>query len=200
MNRIEKPLLVILSGPSGVGKDAVLHSMKSLGYPLFYAVTMTTRLKRDNEKEGVDYYFVSRDMFEQMITNNELLEWANVYGNLYGVPKKPIREAMAKGNDVIIKIDVQGAATIKKIHSDAVFIYLTVPTMEELEKRLRERKTESGVDLDIRLKAARDEFKRLPMFDYIVINHRDRVEHAAAQIASIVTSEKCRVVQRVVEL
>ena len=199
-NRDESPLLIVLSGPSGVGKDSVLDSMKKQSFPLHYSVTMTTRAMRDGEKDGVDYHFVSKEKFERLIQENELLEWANVYGNLYGVPKRQIRDAMADGNDAIIKIDVQGAATIRRNHPEAVLIFLVAPSVEELEKRLMERKTESNVDLKLRIQAAREEMKSLYMFDYIVVNHRDQVESAASQVASIITAEKCRVGPRTVAL
>jgi len=193
------PLLIVLSGPSGVGKDAILNGIKRRRYPLYYAVTTTTRLRRERERDGVDYYFVSRADFEKMIEKNELLEWANVYGNLYGVPKRQIQEALSRGQDALVKVDVQGAATIKKIVPQAVFIFLAPPSMNDLENRLRQRKTESGLDLELRMRAAQEEMKQLPMFDYIVINHKDGMEVAISQIEAIITAEKCRVNQRLTE-
>jgi guanylate kinase len=193
------PLLIVLSGPSGVGKDAVLNGIKRRRYPLYYAVTATTRPRRERERDGVDYHFVSRADFEKMIERNELLEWANVYGNLYGVPKRQIREALSRGQDAVVKVDVQGAATIKRIVPQAVFIFLAPPSMNDLENRLRQRKTESGVDLELRMKAAQEEMKQLPMFDYIVVNHKDGIEVAISQIEAIITAEKCRVNQRLTE-
>lgn len=194
------PLLVVLSGPSGVGKDAVLSGMRKSGCPLFYAVTATTRPRREQERDGVDYIFVTRQEFEQMIARSELLEWANVYGNLYGVPKRELKAALARGQDAIVKVDVQGAATIKGDYPGAVYIFLAPPTDKELEERLRQRKTESDVDVELRLLAAKEEMKSLPLFDYVVVNARDRVESAISQIESIITAEKCRVVPRSVEL
>jgi len=196
----DQPLLVILSGPSGVGKDAVMSSLKQLGYPLHYAVTMTTRPRRDGEKEGVDYYFVSQEKFKRMIENDELLEWANVYGNLYGIPKRQIREAMHAGQDTIVRIDIQGARTIKQNYPEAIFIFLAVPTIEELEQRLLDRNTESSKNLELRIQAVRNEMESLFMFDYIVINHRDQLKNAAEEVASIITAEKCKVIPRKVEL
>lgn len=187
------PLLIVVSGPSGVGKDAVLNGMKRRRYPLYYAVTATTRPRRERERDGADYYFVSSADFEKMIERNELLEWANVYGNLYGVPKRQIREALARGQDAVVKVDVQGAATIKKIAPQAVFIFLAPPSMSDLESRLRQRRTESGVDLNLRMMAAHEEMKQLPMFDYIVVNHKNGIEVAISQIEAIITAEKCRV-------
>ena len=190
------PLLIVLSGPSGVGKDAVLNGMKRQQLPMHFAVTATTRPRRQREKDGIDYYFVSRTEFERMIERNELLEWANVYGNLYGVPKLQIQEALSRGEDAIVKVDVQGATTIKKIVPQAVFIFLSPPSMDDLERRLMRRRTESGVDLELRMKAAQEEMKRLPMFDYVVVNHENGVRRAVSQIESIITAEKCRVNQR----
>ena len=200
LKRTEHPLLVVMSGPSGVGKDAVLTGMRNMGLRLYFAVTVTTRPQREGENDGVDYHFISRDRFEQMIENRELLEWANVYGNLYGVPKPELQKAMARGQDVIVKVDVQGAATIKRDHPQAVFIFLAPPSMSDLEERLRKRKTETGVDLELRMKAAAAEMNSQSMFDYIVVNHQDGVEYAILQIESIITAEKRRVKPRLVEL
>ncbi len=194
------PLLIVVSGPSGVGKDAVLNGMKRRRYPLYYAVTATTRPRRERERDGVDYYFVSRADFEKMIERNELLEWANVYGNLYGVPRRQIQEALARGQDAVVKVDVQGAAAIKKIAPQAVFIFLAPPSMNDLENRLRQRRTESGVDLELRMATAHEEMKQLPVFDYVVVNRKDGIEAAISQIEAIITAEKCRVNQRLTEL
>ena len=193
------PLLIVLSGPSGVGKDAVLEGFKKRAYPMHYAVTATTRPRRKKETDGVDYHFVSKAEFEKMIEKGELLEWANVYGNLYGVPKSELRQAMDKGKDVIVKVDVQGAASIKKTVPQAVFIFLAPPSMEDLNKRLKQRKTESSIDLEVRIEAAEKEMNSLSMFDYVVVNHKDGIGRAISQIESIITAEKCRVKPRTIE-
>ena len=193
------PLLIVLSGPSGVGKDAVLEGFKKIDYPMHYAVTATTRPRRKKETDGVDYHFVSKAEFEKMIEKGELLEWANVYGNLYGVPKSELLQAMDKGKDVIVKVDVQGAASIKKTVPQAVFIFLAPPSMEDLNKRLKQRKTESSIDLEVRIKAAEKEMNSLSMFDYVVVNHKDGIGQAISQIESIITAEKCRVKPRTIE-
>lgn len=190
------PLLIVLSGPSGVGKDAILEGMKKRGYPLYYAVTATTRPKRRKEIPGVDYHFVSKAEFESMIERGELLEWANVYGNLYGVPKSELQQAIDKGKDVIVKVDVQGAATIKNTVPQAVLIFLVPPSIEDLKERLGQRKTESSIDLEVRIRAAEQEMNSLSMFDYVVINNKDGIERAISQIESIITAEKCRVKPR----
>lgn len=194
------PLLIVISGPSGVGKDAVLDAMRRMRYPLYFAVTATTRPQRRGETAGRDYHFVSRSEFEQMVERRELLEWANVYGNLYGVPKRQVQQALAEGRDVVVKVDVQGAATIKNILSETVFIFVAPPSMSDLEERLKQRKTESGVDLELRMKTAQEEMGSLPLFDYVVVNHEGRVELAVSQIESIITAEKCRVKPRRIEL
>jgi guanylate kinase len=194
------PLLVVLSGPSGVGKDAVLARMKTLGRPFHYAITATTRPKRAGEKNGVDYHFLSQKGFQQMIDKHQFLEWANVYGNYYGVPKEEITSALSKGVDVIVKVDVQGAATIKKILPQAVFVFLMSPSMEELEKRLRKRRSESSTDLALRLERAKGEIKSLPIFDYVITSRQNKLDEVVSQIDAIVAAEKCRVKPRIVEL
>ena len=187
-----RPLLIVLSGPSGVGKDAVLARMKGSGYPLKFVVTLTTRPRRPNERDNVDYHFVSVNEFQKMIENNELLEWASVYGNWYGVPREGIEQALDRGEDVIVKVDIQGAAAIKKILSQAISIFLMPTSMEELVKRLEQRRTESPSDLASRLKTAEEEMKQLSQFDYVVVNRWDEIDSAVSDIEAIITAEKCR--------
>jgi len=193
-------LLVVLSGPSGVGKDAVLARMRKSGRPFHYVVTATTRAKRAREKNGVDYHFLSREKFRQMIDNGQLLEWANVYGHYYGVPKDEIASALSRGVDTIVKVDVQGAATIKGILPQAVFIFLMPPSMEELEKRLRKRRSESSAELALRLEKAKEEIKSLPLFDYVITSRANKLDEVVSQIDAIVAAEKCRVKPRIVRL
>jgi len=199
-NPTPKPLLIVLSGPSGAGKDAVLNRMKAAGYPTQFITTATTRPQRANEEDNVAYKFVSEADFQKMLRNKELLEYANVYGNWYGVPKEPVRKALEAGRDTIVKVDVQGAATLKKILPEAVFIFLMSPSAEELEARLRERQTESEFDCDLRLKTAAEEIKQLHLFDYIVFNERNEIKRAASAIEAIITAEKCRVTPRKINL
>jgi len=191
-----KSLLIVLSGLSGAGKDVVLNKLRKSSYPLEFILTVTTRVHRPNERDGFHYRFISRDKFQELIDRHELLEWANVYGNWYGVPKEPVRQALDKGKDVIVKVDVQGAATIKKILPQAVFIFLTPPSMEELVLRLKQRRTESPSDLDLRIKTAEEELKRLSLFDYIVFNRQGEIDRAVADIEAIIAAEKCRVAPR----
>jgi len=194
------PLLIVLSGPSGAGKDTVINRMKALACPLYYVVTMTTRCKRAGEKDGIDYHFFSETHFREIHQQGELLECAQVYGNWYGIPRDQVRQALSQGQDVIIKTDVQGAATIKKLVPQAVFIFLVTPSLDELEKRLRQRNTENSFGLELRLKTTRAEMEQLPNFDYVVVNPNDGLEQAVANITSIIKAEKCRVRQRLVEV
>jgi len=195
-----RPLLIVLSGPSGVGKDVVLTRMKESGYPLKYITTLTTRPRRPRERNNVDYHFVSMERFQEMIGNNELLERANVYGNWYGVPKEEVRQALDKGQDVMVKVDVQGAANIKKILPDAILIFLMTPSIEELLARLKKRRTEVPSDLELRLKTAEKEIEQLPLFDYIIVNRWDEVDQAVSEIKAIITAEKRRVSPRKIAL
>jgi guanylate kinase len=194
------PLFIVISGFSGVGKDATLDKMKKVGFPFHYVVTATTRPKRPGEKDGVDYHFLSEDKFRQMIKTNQFLEWAKVYGNYYGVPKREIEEALRQGQDTIVKVDVQGAATIKQILPEAVFIFLMAPSTEELANRLKQRHGLHSEDLDLRLSKAREEIESLPLFDYVVVSHTDDLDLTVTQINAIVTAEKCRLKPRVVRL
>ena len=198
---VEKgPLLIVLSGPSGVGKDAVLIRMKELGYPLEYITTITTRPQRATERDNVDYHFISTERFQEMIEHGELLEWAKVYSNWYGVPKGTIKHALDRGQNTIVKVDVQGAATIKKILPQAVFIFLIPPSMEDLATRLKQRRTESPFDVALRIKIAEEEIEQLPLFDYVVVNRQGKIDRAVAEIKAIITAEKCRVAPREVAL
>jgi guanylate kinase len=195
-----QPLFIVLSGLSGVGKDTVLDGLRRSGLPLHIGITATTRPRRSTEREGADYYFVSREKFQQMIDGNELLEWATVYGNRYGIPRGPVRQALNSGRDVVVRIDVQGAATIKKILPGAVLIFLVTPTMGELEKRLRQRHTENPQELELRLKTAAAEMGQMSLFDYVVVNHEGEVERAVKDVLAIISAEKCRIVPRTVEI
>jgi len=194
----EGPLLVVLSGPSGVGKDSVLQKLREIGHNWHFTVTATTRSQRPGEEDGADYLFLDRDSFNQKVREGDFLECAEVYGNWYGVPRNQVANALDKGLDVIIKADVQGAATIKKAVPDAIFIFLMPPSPEELERRLRSRKTETTPDLELRIRTAMDELYQLPLFDYVIVN--DDLESAVKSIDAIVTAEKCRIPSRRVHL
>jgi guanylate kinase len=194
------PQVIVISGPSGVGKDAILNQMKERSYPFFFTVTCTTRRKRAGEVDGKDYHFVSEEEFQQLLKQDGLLEWAKVYGNYYGVPKQPVREAIAVGRDTIIKVDIQGARNIKKVIPGAVFIIILPPSTEELAKRLNKRRSENPEELSLRLKTAESELRQINIFDYAVINPCDDVESAVQDILSIIKAERCRVQPRQVSL
>ena len=194
------PLLIVLSGPSGVGKDATVTRMKELGYPFHFVVTATDRPQRPGEVHGIDYYFVSSEEFAAMRKQDELLEHAVVYGQNKGIPKSQVREALASGKDVLMRLDVQGAATVRLIVPDALLIFLIAPSEEELTRRLKERQTESPQDLETRIALVREEMKRLPEFDYVVVNRDGKLDETVEQIMAIITAEKCRVKQRRIEL
>ncbi len=192
--KIPQPtLLIVLSGPSGVGKDAILSRLKATEKQVRFITTLTTRARRPKEVDGVDYTFISKETFENLLKNSELLESANVYGNWYGVPKQPVWDALKRGEDVIVKVDVQGAATIKRLVPEAVFIFLVPPSLKELENRLRRRYTEKPHELEIRLKTAPNELKEVNNFDYIVLNDNDKIDHAIEKIRAIIVAEKCKV-------
>ena len=195
-----EPLLIVLSGPSGAGKDAVLNRLKELKRAFHFTVTATTRQRRPYEKEGIDYYFLSAEKFQEMLRQGEFLEWAQVYGNYYGVPRALVKVALAQGLDVIIKADIQGAKTIKALAPQGVFIFLAPPAMKDLEERLAERNTETPFDLKRRLETAKREIDALPMFDYLVINHQGKLDETVARIEAIVLAEKCRIPPRIVRL
>jgi guanylate kinase len=161
-----------------------------------HITTMTTRPRRPKEKDGIDYNFVTREQFQQLIDQGELLEWANVYGNFYGVPKQAVREALSAGKDTIIKIDVQGAATIKQIVPQAVFIFLAPLTLQELIDRLTIRNTESEENLKLRIDTVKEEMKKIDMFDYLAINEHGKMDCVVDEIRAIITAEKMRVAPR----
>jgi|WetSurMetagenome_2_1015567.scaffolds.fasta_scaffold03343_9 guanylate kinase len=191
-----RPLLIVLSGPSGAGKDAILNRMRELKCSFEFITTATTRSRRATERDNIDYHFVSVTKFKNMIENNELLEWAHVYGNYYGVPKQPVRLALERQQDVIVKVDIQGAASIKKLAPQAIFIFVITPTLEELKERLTQRKTETTMDMSLRLKTAEEELKQLYLFDYLVVNYRNRIDQAVSDINAIIRAEKCRLLPR----
>lgn len=194
------PLLVVVSGPSGVGKDAALRRMNDLHYPFYFLVTNTTRPKRENEIDGVDYHFITKERFAEMEARNEFLERAVVYGFDYGNSRREVHDALSAGHDVIMRIDVQGAATLKKLVPDAVFVFLLPPTIESLERRLRRRRTEPEEYLQIRLHAARLEINEVEKFDYAIVNEDDALDDTAKLIRAIIEAEKCRVKPRKIEI
>ena len=164
--------------------------MKQLGYPYHFTVTATSRTIRPGETDGVDYIFVSKETFSQMADADGLLESANVYGNMYGIPRNQVTKALEAGQDVVVKIDVQGAATIRKILPDALFIFLAAPEMSDVASRLKSRMTESPEALQRRLDTALKEMEEAPKFDFIVYNREGRIDDAAREIGSIIDRER----------
>jgi guanylate kinase len=195
-----QPLLIVISGPSGVGKDAVLKSLKERKLDFHFVVTCTTRPARLNERDGIDYFFVTKEEFEEMIAQDELIEYAMVYDQYKGVPKFQIRQAMESGKDVIMRVDVQGAARIRNLCPDAISIFLIPKNTEEWLQRLQTRQTETPENLEIRLKTARQEIEQLPDFDYVVVNTQDQLEEAVDSIVAIITAEHHRVKPRKITL
>ncbi|HET9591245.1 MAG TPA: guanylate kinase [Anaerolineales bacterium] len=195
-----QPLLIVISGPSGVGKDTVMQRMKERGFPFHFVVTATTRPKRANEVHGVDYWFVSKEEFARMINEDELIEHAIVYGDYKGIPKQQVREALASGKDVVMRIDVQGAETVRRLAPEALMIFITTDSEEELVHRLQTRKTETPDALAIRIAMARKELKRVDAFDYVVVNHEFQLDETVNTIRAIIDAEHHRVKPRRVSL
>lgn len=195
-----EPLLIVISGPSGVGKDTVVERMKTRSLPFHFVVTATTRPPRQEETHGVDYFFSSKDEFAEMIENGELLEYAFVYNDFKGIPQSQVRQALASGKDVVMRLDVQGAATIRELCPEAVLIFLTTENEEELVERLKARKSEKPDELKLRIATARKELERAGEFDYVVMNRDDRLDETVDAIEAIIHAEHHRVVQRKVTL
>lgn len=194
------PLLIVISGPSGVGKDSVLQRMRERRLPFHFVVTATSRPQRPDEEHGVDYWFVSREAFEEMIARGDLLEHARVYDEYKGIPRAQVHDALASGRDVVMRLDVQGAETIRRLSPEALLIFLTTRDEDELVARLRARRTESEEALRLRLATARQEYERLPVFDYMVVNPDGQLDQAVDVIEAIIRAEHHRVHPRRVDL
>jgi guanylate kinase len=195
-----QPLLIVISGPSGVGKDTVVQRMKERGMPFHFVVTANTRPIRENEVHGMDYFFVSKEEFARMIEQNELIEYAVVYGDYKGIPKKQVREALASGKDVVMRLDVQGAETVRKLVPEALLIFLTTGSEDELVERLKARKTETPEELALRIATARKELKRVEAFDYVIINQDNKLDETVDTALAIIDAEHHRVKHREVNL
>ncbi len=193
------PLLIVISGLAGAGKDSVVRRLKERGCPFHFVVTATDRPPRAGEVNGVDYFFVTTEEFQRMEREGELLEHAIVYGQRKGIPMQQVREALASGKDVIMRLDVQGAATVRRLVPEAVLIFLAAPE-EELERRLRARGTDSPEQIQRRIAAAREEIKQLPAFDYVVVNRDGELDQATDTVLAIIKAEHCRTRPRVVRL
>ena len=188
----KKGLLIVVSGPSGAGKDTICNRLKEQEKNIWISVSMTSREPRKNEEEGKDYFFITKEEFEEKIKNDEFLEYAVVHNNqYYGTPKTKIQEKLNSGKDVILVIDIQGALKIKELIEDALFIFIVPPSMEELKKRLIERNTETKEKILERFKTAYNEINEIKKYNYVVVN--DRVDKAVEKVKSIITAERCRV-------
>ncbi|WP_096189185.1 guanylate kinase [Evansella halocellulosilytica] len=186
----EKGLLIVLSGPSGVGKGTVCGALRQHDTHIQYSVSATTRNPREGEVDGVNYFFKSKEEFKRMIEENELLEWAQYVDNYYGTPRKYVEETLASGKDVILEIEVQGALQVKKTFPEGVFIFLMPPSLKELRSRIEGRGTETKDLIDSRMTIAKEEIDLMDKYDYVVEN--DEVELAVERIKSIVTAENCK--------
>lgn len=187
--------LIVVSGPSGVGKSTVLKKVMESCDHMSFSVSATTRPIRPGEEDGKHYYFMSHAQFRELIDRNQLLEYAEYVGNYYGTPEEPVNAALSNGNDIILDIEVQGALNVRKRRADAVLIFLAAPSFRELERRLTSRGDTSADLCASRLERARYEYSQAHLYDYIVIN--DEVDTAAKEIISIITAEKCRVNERI---
>ncbi len=198
--RLEEPLLIVISGPSGVGKDTILQHLKKRRVPFHFVVTAASRPARPGEVNGTDYHFVSAAEFTRMIEDDELLEYALVYGEYKGVPKDQVRQAFSSGKDVIMRLDVQGAARIRQLAPEAVLVFIVAGSEEELVQRLRARRTEKPDAISTRVATARQELQRIGEFDYCVVNPQGNVDAAVDGILAIINAEHARVHQRQVRL
>lgn len=192
--------MIVISGPSGVGKDSVLRAMKKSELPIHHVVTVNTRAPRPDENEGVDYFFVSREKFEDMIANNELIEYSHVYDDYKGVPKSQIQDALDSGKDVVLRLDVQGAAKIKKIYPQAISIFLLPDSQEDWYKRLGGRRLGNEKDLDKRILTVKDELVQARDFDYLVVNEQNKLTQTVQKIEAIITAEHLRAKPRKIKL
>ena len=198
--RCKEPLLIVISGPSASGKDTVVKRMMQQGQDFHFVVTATTRERRPEEVHGRDYWFVSKAEFARMLKAGELLEHALVYSEEKGVPRAQVREALASGKDVVMRLDVQGAESVRQLVPDALLIFITVDSVDEMVRRLQERKTETEEERAVRTATAREELKRVETFDYIIVNHEDRLEHTVDVVRAIIEAEHHRVRHRKVSL
>jgi guanylate kinase len=187
---------VVISGPSGVGKDTIIERMSEIGHNHHFTVTATTRAPRPGEVEGVNHHFLTREQFQDLIRNNGLLEWAEVYGNYYGVPRQQVRDALASGRHVIIRVDVQGAKRVKELAPEALLIFIMPPSLDALRSHLATRGVNSGEEMEQRMESAEHEMRQAPWFDYTVVNHEDELEIAVRRVTEIIRNESLRVPPR----
>lgn len=200
VTREYNPLVVVISGPSGVGKDVLIEGIAGRGLDYHFTVTATTRDPRPGEREGINHHFLTVDDFQQRIAEDELLEWARVYGNYYGVPKQQVRDALSAGKHVIIRVDVQGALRIRELAPEALMVFIHPPNMTVLQRRIERRGVNSQSDIETRLASAVKETEKSVAFDYQVINHEDQLYAAVDEVIEIVQRESRRVPPRRVNI
>ena len=193
-------LLFVLSAPSGTGKDTVIRRLREQGVPIHISVSVTTRAPRPGEIDGVHYHFISREEYDRLLAQDELLEHAEVHGNWYGVPRKPAREWLAAGEDVLLKIDVQGASTVRQKVPNAIFIFLAPESIDDLNRRLVARHSETAAERARRLADASKELEQQVWYDYLVINRHGRLDEAVEQVKAIITAEHCQVKKRYAQI
>ena len=184
-------LLIVLSGPSGCGKNSVIKQLLTIRPNCWISISCTSRQPRPGEENGKDYYFLSKEKFEKDITKEQFLEYAEYAGNYYGTPKKYIQQHLDQGEDVILEIEIQGALKIKEQLPETIFIFIMPPSMQELKRRLQNRKTEDAAKIDKRFKRAYEEINEISKYNYVVVN--DVIETAAAKVNAILEAERCRV-------
>jgi guanylate kinase len=195
-----EPLMIVISGPSGVGKDTVIQRMIERNQPFHFVVTATTRPPRPNEVHGKDYFFYSQEQFTRMIERGELLEHAIVYNEYKGIPKLQVKNALASGKDVVLRLDVQGAATIRSLYPEALLIFISPQDEDEMINRLQKRKTETPEEFKLRIATALAEMTQLTTFDYVVVNRESQLDEAVDIIDAIIMAEHHRVKPRKVSL
>lgn len=196
LRAVARPRLIVISGPSGVGKDTIIDGLRVRCPDMYFAVTATTREQRTGEYDGIHYHFYSRDEFIAKRDDDEFLEWAKVYGDFfYGVPRTPIRQALARGQDVVLKVDTQGVQTIRRVTRGGIYIFIAPPSIDELARRLRERKTDDSDALMRRLRTAQRELLTIENFDYVVFNESNREDETIDRILAILAAERCRLHQ-----
>jgi len=187
---LQKGLLIVLSGPSGVGKGTVCSYLRNVQSDIIYSVSTTTRKPRPGELDGINYFFKTREQFEEMIRNDELLEWAEYVNNYYGTPRDFVEEMLNKGKDVILEIEVKGALQVKEKFPDGIFVFLMPPSFNELKNRISLRGTETAESLLSRMNVAKEELQMMKHYDYVIVN--DKIEYATKKVQSIIEAERLK--------